>query len=76
MSYEKAMRHATNRNLKKGRNQYMGFDVSSKPRSRKEIIAELFPFRNGGWKFKESKEFMRKCLRMHINLIREGSTHV
>lgn len=30
MSYEKAMKHATNPNLRKGRGQYMGFDTGRK----------------------------------------------
>ena len=76
MSYTKMMKHATNPNIKKGRNQYMGFDVSSSKSNRIDVISDLFKYRNGGFKFHKSKEFMRDCIRRHIKLLKRGDLYV
>ena len=76
MSYKKMMRHATSPNLNKGRNQYMGFDVSDgktngSPEARKILVNQMEVAR---W-FKERLENgnaqrMRDCIRDSISNLR------
>ena len=77
MSYRKAMLHATNSNLNKGKRQYMGFDTShSEPRKNIDVLRKLFHSRNGGRNFYKSKYYMRKLIRRYIAKIRKGEIYL
>lgn len=64
MSYEKAMKHARHPNLKKGRNQYMGFDTGithTKPQPQLQDLIEIgrwFKDRHVNGNFK----YVRECI--------------
>ncbi len=67
MSYEKAMKHARHPNLRKGRNQYMGFDTGISYRKIEPWLQDLIEI--GRW-FKErhngNSQYVRECIREAI----------
>jgi hypothetical protein len=67
MSYEKAMKHARHPNLKKGRNQYMGFDTGILHSKTPEILHKWIEI--GRWfkdRHDEDSQYNRECIREAI----------